>query len=97
MMVLIFLPFYILSLIISDPNAIIVQAFSYFPYTAPVTALLRNAFGTLPLWQAIITIVILYVLAGLILRLAITLFQYGSIEYTRKVNIRDVLTRGNAK
>jgi ABC-2 type transport system permease protein len=93
MMALIFIPFYTVTLIVSDPSALIVQVFSYFPYSAPVTALLRNAFGTLPLGQAIIIIAILYVLAALVLRLAVKLFQYGSIEYSRKVNIRDVLMR----
>jgi len=91
MMALIFIPFYILPLTISDPNALIVEVFSYFPYSAPITALLRNAFGTLPLWQAILIIAILFGLAALVLRLAVKLFQYGSIEYSRKVNVRDVL------
>ncbi len=94
MMALIFVPFYVLPLTISDPNAVIVQVFSYFPYSAPITALLRNAFGTLPLAQAVVIIVTLYVLAALVLRLAVELFQYGAIEYSRKVNVRDVLTRG---
>lgn len=93
MMALTFIPFYVLPLTISDPNAVIVQAFSYFPYSAPITALLRNAFGTLPLAQAIVIILILFVLSALVLRLAVELFQYGSIEYSRKVNVRDVLMR----
>ncbi|WP_223690062.1 ABC transporter permease [Leifsonia poae] len=93
LMVLIFIPFYTIALIISDPNATIVQVFSFFPYSAPVTALLRNAFGTLPLWQAIIIIVELFVLSAIVLRVAVRLFRYGSIEYTNKVKIRDVLGR----
>jgi ABC-2 type transport system permease protein len=91
LMALIFIPFYTVSLIVSDPNALIVQVFSFFPYSAPVTALLRNAFGTLPLWQAIIIIVELFVLSAIVLRLAVRLFRYGSIEYSRKVSVRDVL------
>ncbi|MGO4103606.1 ABC transporter permease [Leifsonia sp. YAF41] len=91
LMVLIFVPFYTISLIISDPTALIVQIFSFFPYSAPVTALLRNAFGTLPLWQAIIIIAELWILAALVLRLAVRLFRYGSIEYSRKISIREVM------
>ncbi|RMB58947.1 ABC transporter permease [Tessaracoccus antarcticus] len=93
MMLLIFIPFYIISLIISDPGAVIVQIFSYFPYSAPITALLRNAFGTLPLWQAIIIIVMLFGISAVVLRIAVKIFQYGSIEYSRKVNLRDVFHR----
>ncbi len=97
MMALIFIPFYVLPLTISDPNAIIVQVFSYFPYSAPITALLRNAFGTLPLEQAIVIILILFGLSAIVLRMAVKLFQYGSIEYTRKINVREVLMRQDAK
>ena len=32
---------------VSDPRAPIVQIFTYFPLSAPVTAMLRNGFGTL--------------------------------------------------
>jgi ABC-2 type transport system permease protein len=91
----IFIPFYIIPLIISDSNAPIVQVFSYFPYSAPVTAMLRNAFGTLPLWQATIIIVELFVLSAIVLRLAVRLFRYGSIEYSRKLSIREIFSRPN--
>ena len=47
MMALIFVPFYAVSLVVSDPHSVIVQIFTYFPFSAPVTALLRNGFGSL--------------------------------------------------
>jgi len=90
LMVLVFIPFYTIALIISDPGAPIVQLFSFFPYSAPVTGLLRNAFGTLPLWQAVIMIVELFIAAAIALRIAVQLFRYGSIEYSRKVSLRNV-------
>ena len=89
---LIFIPFYIFSLIASDPQALIVQIFSYFPYSAPVTGMLRNGFGTLPLWQGIVVVVELWVLAAIVLRLAVRLFRYGSIEYSRKLSIREIFS-----
>lgn len=91
LIMLIFIPFYALSLIVSDPNAAISAALTYFPYTAPITALLRNAVGTLPLTSALIVITILYGLAAVVLLLAVRLFRYGSIEYTRKVSLNAVL------
>lgn len=91
LMVLIFIPFYTVSLVVSDPQALIVQLFSFFPYSAPVTALLRNAFETLPLWQAVIIIVMLFALSAVVLRLAVQLFKHGSIEYSRKVPLKSLL------
>ena len=88
-----FIPFYAISLIISDPDALIVQVFTFFPLTAPVTAMLRNGFGTLDALTAGIVIAELFVLGVLVLRVAVQLFRYGSIAYTDKLNPRAVLGR----
>ncbi|HEX7405796.1 MAG TPA: ABC transporter permease [Candidatus Nanopelagicaceae bacterium] len=95
LVLLMVIPFYIIPLIMSDSTAPVVQIFSYFPYSAPVTAMLRNALGTLPLWQAIIIIVELFVLSAFVLRMAVRLFRYGSIEYSRKLSLREIFSRRN--
>ncbi|MGN6743077.1 MAG: ABC transporter permease [Amnibacterium sp.] len=92
LMVLIFVPFYIITLIVSDPSAPLVQLFTYFPYSAPITAMLRNAFGTLPLWQGLVVVVELFALAAIVLRVAAQIFRYGAIEYSRKVDLRTALS-----
>ncbi|WP_233200496.1 ABC transporter permease [Cryobacterium sp. M15] len=50
LIVLMIVPLYSLSLVLSDPNNPVVQVFTYFPYSAPITAMLRNAFGSLAGW-----------------------------------------------
>ncbi len=92
LMIMIFVPFYAISLVVSDPHALIVQVFTYFPYTATVTVMLRNAFGTVSPLEATIVIVEQFVLSVVMLRLAVRLFRYGSISYTQKVSIRAVLS-----
>ncbi len=92
----IIIPLYASGFAITSPESPIVQVLAFFPYTAPITGLMLNAFGFLPLWQAIIIIVELFVLSAIVLRIAVRLFRYGSIEYTSKVKIRDVLTRRTA-
>jgi len=87
------IPLYASGFAISSPQSPIVQLLAYFPYTAPITALILNAFGSLPLWQAIVIIVELFVLSVIVLRIAVRLFRYGSIEYSSKVKVRDVLGR----
>jgi ABC-2 type transport system permease protein len=42
-----------------------------------------------------LVIVILYVGAAVMLRVAVRLFQYGSISYTSKVRIRTALKAGS--
>jgi ABC-2 type transport system permease protein len=65
-----------------------VQIFTYFPYSAPVTALLRNAVGSLSTGEAAIVIAILFGLSAIVLRLAVRLFRYGSIQYTSKLSLK---------
>ena len=93
LMIMIFIPFYVVSLVVSDPKALIVQVLTYFPYTAPVTAMLRNSFGSLSSVEAGIVIVELFALGFLALRLAVYLFRYGSIEYSKRLSLRDTLAR----
>ncbi|MGP4033635.1 ABC transporter permease [Pseudarthrobacter sp. 1C304] len=96
LMALIFVPFYAISLIISDPRAPIVQIFTYFPLSAPVTALLRNAFGTLSPLESGIIIAELFIVGLLILRLAVHLFRYGSIQYSSKLSIAGTFRKRTA-
>ena len=84
---------YVVALIVSDPNAPIVQLFTYFPYSAPVTAMLRNGFGSLSVGQSIGIIVELFVLGAFVLQVAVRLFRYGSISYTSKVSLRTAFQR----
>jgi ABC-2 type transport system permease protein len=91
LMIMIFVPFYVVSVIVSDPHAVIVQVFTFFPYTAAVTAMLRNGFGTLTLVESGIVIVELFGLGFVALRLAVYLFRYGSIEYSKKLSLSSVL------
>lgn len=93
MMALIFIPFYAVTLVVSDPHTFIVQLFTYFPYSAPVTAMLRNAFGSLTVTESITVIVELFVLGTIVLQIAVRLFRYGSIEYTRKVSLKTAFQR----
>jgi len=95
LMILIFIPFYIVSLIVSDPHALIVQVFTYFPFSAPVTAMLRNSFGSLSTVESAIVIAELFILGFIALRLAVHLFRYGSIEYSKKLSITSTFRRRN--
>ncbi|RJT75964.1 ABC transporter permease [Arthrobacter cheniae] len=92
MIALLFVPAYAVPLIVSNPQALIVQLFTYFPYSAPVTAMLRNGFGSLDLLEAGIVISILFIGSAIMLRLAVKLFQYGSISYTSRISLTKALS-----
>ena len=56
-----------------------------------MTALLRNALGTLTWWETGIVVVILAISSTVMLRVGVRLFQVGSISYGSRVNIRQAL------
>ena len=91
--IMLFLPFYVVSMIVSDPSAPIVQVFTYFPYTAPGTAMLRNGFGSLSSVESALVISELFIFGIITLRLAVHLFRYGSLEYSKKLSIRNTFQR----
>ena len=84
---------HIVTMVVSDPGNIIVQIFTFFPFTAPVTAMLRNGFGSLNAVSAAVVVAELFVFGLLALRLAVHLFRYGSIEYSRKLSLRTAFAR----
>jgi ABC-2 type transport system permease protein len=97
LIILMIVPLYSVSLVISDPHSTVVQLFTYFPYSAPITAMLRNAFGSLAGWEAAIVITELFLLSAVVLQLAVRLFRYGSIEYTNRVSFTTVFSGRKAK
>lgn len=92
-MVFIFGPLYAVSLFVSSPDMPIVQFLSYFPFTAPIPLMLRNAVGNLELWQAAISCAILAVTAIVVMLLAVRTFRYGALEYDRRLGIKEIFTR----
>lgn len=88
-----FVPLYAVPLILSDPGSPVVQAFTYFPFSAPVTAMLRNGLGSLDGGEAAVIIAELFILGAAAIALAVRLFRHGSIQYTSQVPLRAVLTR----
>jgi ABC-2 type transport system permease protein len=92
-MVLMFVPIYALGLIVSSPDQMIVRVMSFFPLTAPITLMLRNAVGNLTAADTIIGLVILFASGIVLMGLAIRIFRFGSLEYARKLGLREILTR----
>lgn len=90
---LIFGPLYAISLFISAPESTLVQILSYFPLTAPIPLLFRNAVGNLTLPEASIGIVILAVSAFISLSIAIRLFRFGALEYSRRLSLKEIFIR----
>ncbi|MET4144178.1 ABC transporter permease [Arthrobacter sp. UYCo732] len=88
-----FVPLYAVPLIMSAPDSLVVQVFTYFPFSAPVTAMLRNGLGSLGGMEAAIVISELFVLGAVVIAVAVKLFRHGSIQYSSKVPVLAALIR----
>ena len=82
-----FLPLYTAAVVINDPGGMVAQFLTWFPLTAPVTALLLNALGLLPVPQAIGVALVLFACALAFLWAGVRLFRQGSISYDKRLNI----------
>jgi ABC-2 type transport system permease protein len=89
-MVFLFGPLYAVSLFISAPDSPLVKLLSFFPFTAPIPLMLRNAVGNLSLPGALLGIAILSVSATIVLAIAIRLFRYGAIEYSKRLSLTTI-------
>jgi ABC-2 type transport system permease protein len=86
-----FLPIYAFENVVNSPNTLIVKIFTYFPLTAPTTALLRNAVGSFTLPEALGSLAIIMASAVVAVWFAVRAFRYGSMEYGRRVGIKELL------
>ena len=89
-MIFIFGPLYAFSLFISAPQSGIVTFLSFFPLTAPIPLMLRNAVGNLSFSEAAIGIAILSISAVIVLAIAIRLFRYGALEYSKRLSLSSI-------
>ncbi len=92
-MMLIFGPLYAVSLFISNPDNSLVQFLSTFPLTSPIPLMLRNAVGNLSGSEAALSITLLTITAVVVMFIAIRLFRYGALEYSRKLSIKEIFGR----
>lgn len=86
-------PFWFFPLLMSTSPSSIVTGLSYFPLTAPFALLIRNAFNTLPLHEAIIGLIIVFVSGLIAISLAIRIFRYGTLEYSKRLSLSTILKR----
>jgi ABC-2 type transport system permease protein len=92
-MMLIFGPLYAAPLFISQPDSLLVQVLSIFPFTAPIPLLLRNAVGNLHPWEILVAVTVIVLAAIIVLNLAVRVFRYGALEYSRKLSLKEVFGR----
>ncbi|MDD1686740.1 ABC transporter permease [Methanoregula sp.] len=84
-------PLIFLQFLLQDPNSLLMQVLTYFPYTAPFVAMVRLTLVTVPPYQIIVSIAILVISIVILTRLAARIFRMGMLTYGKRVSFREVL------
>jgi len=90
---LIVMPIYLSSLLITNTASPLVTFLTFFPFTAPLPLMLRNAVGNLGVGEALAGTAILAVTAVIVFVVAARLFQTGAVEYSKKMSLRGIFKR----
>ena len=91
-MILVILPLFFVSSFMSDTPDALTYILSYFPPSAPIALMFRNAFGTLPTWELLLGLANLAIFSALIIKLAVFIFRRSALEFTAKINLRSLLS-----
>lgn len=95
--VFIFGPLYAVTLFVSRPESLIVRFLTFFPLTAPIPMMLRNAVGNLATDEMIIGLIILAISAGLAMFMAIRLFRQGVLSYSSPLKLSHLFKKAKTK
>lgn len=87
------LPVYFAMVIIADPSGTVSRITSYVPLMSPLILTFRMAIGALSAWEQVIAIIVslAYVVGSMYL--AFMLFEFGSLETSKKVNFSNLFRR----
>lgn len=84
-------PLFALPLIFTNPGSVFVTALTLFPPTAFMTVLLRWGLGSVPIWQVILSWVLLVGSAFFMIWAAIRIFRAGMLQYGQPLKLKAAL------
>lgn len=96
-LMLIFAPLYLVSMLLSNVTTTAINFLMFFPFTAPIPLMIRNAIGGLDTVDMIMSVAILSVTAIVIFVIAARLFQTGAVEYSKKISLKNLFAKKQHK
>ncbi|MGB3799401.1 MAG: ABC transporter permease [Lewinella sp.] len=83
------LALYIMMAAIQNPNSSLAVWSSLFPLFAPIVMPARLAFDP-PLWQVLVSLLLLFLFAGLMVWMASRIYRIGILNYGKKSSLKDM-------
>ncbi|MCM1377058.1 MAG: ABC transporter permease [Clostridium sp.] len=89
--------FYIGEYAVDNGSEVFVTICSFVPLTSPVVACVNAIIGTVPMWQSWVSLVVLYVFAGIALSFSGKLYTSSMLLRGKKFSPKDIITFLRAK
>jgi ABC-2 type transport system permease protein len=96
-MMLIFLPIYLLVVIINNPNGAVALILSFFPPTSLVTIALRSLIMVVPMWQIGLSVLISLIGGIFLIWLAGRAFRMSMLRYGKRLQVGELFRRKSAR
>lgn len=87
---LLFLPFFFMVNLITDSNGTVATILTLFPFTSPVTVILRMAFGVVPTWQIVASLTILLLTTVFVVWASARVFRWSLLMYGKRPSLRQL-------
>ncbi len=87
------IPYMLTVPLMNAPNSPLAIGLSFFPFTAPLTLIIRSGFTLVPWWQIAISVTLLVLCAAGSLWLAGRAFRLGMLRYGQRLPIRELFRR----
>lgn len=84
-------PLIFLQFLLQDPDSLLMQALTYFPYTAPFIAMVRLSLSNVPPYQIAVSMGILVLSIVVLTKLAARIFRMGMLTYGKRAGVKEVL------
>jgi ABC-2 type transport system permease protein len=84
-------PLMFAQFIISSPNDILAKALSIFPLTSPTAMIMRLSITDVPLYELMISLILLVVSAYFIMELSVRIFRASLLMYGKKPTIQELI------
>jgi len=85
------IPFWLVAFIMENPNNMIAQILTIFPFTAPITVMLRMGLTDIPIWQLAVSMILMIATILGLLVLAAKIFRTFLLMHGKTPRLREIV------
>ncbi len=84
-------PLVFLQFLISDPDSLLMQVLTYFPYTAPFVAMVRLTVADLQTFEILASLAVMVITIAVLTKVSARIFRMGMLLYGKRATLKDVI------